>query len=98
MLTRRLARGRGSRMSEWISVTERLPELETGALIYSPGLDACGFSEGVQIAILKEIFDDGRGYWESDTSGVSGYDYDTDRSTAITHWMPLPPPPSEVER
>lgn len=80
---------------EWISVAERLPEIDRAVLVYSPGLDACGFSEGVLVAFIKEVFDDGRAYWEADTSGVSGYDYDVDRSTEVTHWMPLPQPPAE---
>lgn len=67
---------------EWISVKDRLPdELFTAVLIYCPDND------NIYCAYLNarnewHIFDQGSGLWVLER---------------VTHWMPLPVPPTEKE-
>lgn len=67
-------------MSEWISVEDRLPDVDTLVL-------ATGFDYGYQLNkmhyVLAVRFDN---YWYSETDFGVEYKY-------ITHWMPLPEPP-----
>ena len=70
------------KQSEWISVEDRLPEeLFTAVLIYCPDND------NIYCAYLNarnewHIFDQGSGLWVLER---------------VTHWMPLPAPPTEKE-
>lgn len=70
------------KQSEWISVEDRLPdELFTSVLIYCPDKD------NIYCAYLNarnewHIFDQGSGLWVLER---------------VTHWMPLPAPPTEKE-
>ena len=67
---------------EWISVEDRLPdELFMAVLIYCPDKD------NIYCAYLNarnewHIFDQGSGLWVLER---------------VTHWMPLPSPPTEKE-
>lgn len=68
--------------NKWISVEDRLPEeLFTAVLIYCPDKD------NIYCAYLNarnewHIFDQGSGLWVLER---------------VTHWMPLPVPPTEKE-
>lgn len=64
-------------MSEWISVTERLPEAGGMYLVYNP-------SRAVS-KIVTTRYSTERGRWCS--SEACCY------HEGITHWMPLPPEP-----
>ena len=71
---------------KWISVTERLPE---------KGIDVLCFISGIvgTLASYAEVFTYiGDGKWE-DSAGNWNYG----DILNITHWMPLPEPPKEVE-
>lgn len=79
-------------MSEWISVKYRLPEHNTPVLIFAEGKHEA-FIGSTVIAIThignQKIWPDSPDYW----TWVSPWQYFmTDYE--ITHWMPLPEPPS----
>ena len=67
----------GLKANEWISVKERLPEVEADILAY--------IGEG-SFVVCWMTHD---GYWQ-----CPAYLMDKDD---VTHWMPLPEPPKEVE-
>lgn len=71
---------------EWISVKDRLPELETWVLAYSAKDDliACSFTRiGNQHPIIWNLLSSGCGCCDSDLEEV-------------THWMPLPDKPDQT--
>jgi hypothetical protein len=69
---------------EWISVEDRLPETNEDVLIY----------RGKRIGCLVNVYTYlGNNEWEDEY----GYWSRTD-DESITHWMPLPTPPTEKER
>ena len=80
-------------MREWISVKERLPELEQEVLVYAVGKES-GFEDDAHIAIsMRYVFhiftwDKGVEEWQAP------WDY-FNRNYEVTHWMPLPEPPKE---
>ena len=71
----------------WISVEERLPELEAVVL---------GVSHGGTLGVYSRV-DDGEGWlwyrqtWQWNLADASGFDCDDDYQ--LTHWMPLPKAP-----
>ena len=69
--------------SEWISVTERLPDEANDYIV------ALRYSSGAYFS-TKRSYSKERGWY-----GVSPDHYY--RETAVTHWMPLPEPPKEGE-
>lgn len=75
--------------NEWISVKDRLPELEIDVLIYwqLKKSNEDGFYDMIEIAMLKSITQRKESIY---TEWVNG-DYET---KSPTHWMPLPKPPS----
>ena len=81
--------------SQWIPVTERLPEKDIEVLVFAEGKIE-GFFGDTVIAISKRydfnIFTDSEGVevWQSPWQYFLT-DYE------ITHWMPLPEPPKEGE-
>lgn len=86
-------------MSEWISVEERLPEpggKDSKVLVYIP--ESKNRQHGCFLANLAPIkADDGSGnFWGLPTPGskwtVWGFSYFEEPN--ITHWMPLPEPPT----
>lgn len=71
-------------MPEWISVTERLPEVDKYVLV-------CFGSGYIAVACLFDI-DEDLTLWRAMTD--DGWTCDCDAEP--THWMPLPEPPKEV--
>lgn len=68
---------------EWVSIEDRLPENDMDVLIYRGGY--IGNLMNVYTYIGDNKWMDEYGYWScTDNEG-------------ITHWMPLPPPPTEKE-
>jgi hypothetical protein len=80
-------------MSSWISVKDRLPELEQQVLVYAVGkID--GFIGDAVYALCERyvfrFFNDSPGY---ETWSIPWDYFHTDYE--ITHWMPLPESPKE---
>ena len=77
----------------WISVKDRLPELDQDVLVYAVGKED-GFLDTTHIVIsqrcISHIFpwDQGVEEW------LAPWPY-FNRNYEITHWMPLPSPPEE---
>jgi len=67
------------RMMEWIKVEDRLPEDRVLVLCWQESMGAC---------IREHIYEDGYVSWYDEHNN-----YD-DSDLKITHWMPLPPPPT----
>lgn len=82
--------------SEWISVKERMPALDTEVLVFAVGLPEWGFEGKTTMAIA---------YRFTYRFGSSGKEYEQwstpweyfHKDYKITHWMPLPEPPKEVD-
>lgn len=79
--------------SKWISVDERLPEIDMNVLVYAVGkID--GFIGDTVIAISRRSvfrlfpWNEGVEIWENPWQYFTT-DYE------VTHWMPLPEPPKE---
>jgi Protein of unknown function (DUF551) len=75
---------------EWISVKDRLPELDTNVLIYwklSKDKKEGGYWDMIEIALLDSITK----RKESISTEWRDSDYNTKNPT---HWMPLPEPPT----
>jgi hypothetical protein len=68
--------------SDWISVDERLPELGERVLTFT--------ASGIE-TLYRSQYDSDLFIWERDCC----QDYWTDEE--VTHWQPLPQPPSEVQ-
>ena len=68
--------------SVWVSVGERLPELGERVLTFT--------ASGIE-TLYRSQYDNDLFIWERDCC----QDYWTDEQ--VTHWMPLPQPPSEVQ-
>lgn len=66
----------------WVSVVDRLPDKDAAYLIYAESLDA------TKPLIITA--------WFTPTYGWSGLP--SGWLEAITHWMPLPEPPSSGEK
>lgn len=73
---------------EWISVKERLPEV----VEYKWGADSnivlVANKDGVYCGYLTRFRCDGQMHWVTNDSTVS------DEIHGVTHWMPLPEPPT----
>lgn len=67
-------------MTEWISVKERLPEELTEVIAFTEGT-----GQGVSMAFMEN------GMW---LDGYSGRGIILLQQELVTHWMPLPEPPS----
>lgn len=83
---------------QWISVKDRLPELEEQVLVY--GRASMQSIRLVQPAVLKKNYS----YqynplaWEFEWEGfdIIGHDGEVDDVLEVTHWMPLPEPPKDA--
>ena len=76
---------------EWISVTERLPEVAESVLIFHRPTDAdgrpsCAGTPGCDGGLIET------GFWES-IEGDRHWVADWGGEVQPTHWMPLPAPP-----
>ena len=69
---------------EWISVEERLPELDLPALVYHTK----GYTHPVKAAQLRMRGRNAPNWyvWAGPSTGLG--------MAGVTHWMPLPPPPT----
>lgn len=75
--------------TQWIPVSERLPEEGQKVLVYSKECEGeldCSFGEG----IYKVSFDRINNSYLTEDVGYSRW------ANKITHWMPLPPKPEEL--
>lgn len=83
-------------MSEWISVNDRMPDVEEDVLVFAEGKTGGVIGDTV-IAITKRFYPM-RGWKPESTyiDWVAPWAYFT-ANYDITHWMPLPEPPEEVE-
>lgn len=77
-------------MSEWISVKDRLPEIGTEVIAWSPK-SYTGLGQGRVTALCRLIrYEEATEfYWANHYPGNSNIH----TQEAITHWMPLPEPP-----
>ena len=83
-------------MSEWIKVTDRLPQTQTMVLCYMPisysgsgGIHYGWLSTDVRPALL------GKPVWKEHSPHSYAHDMESERFTGcsgskVTHWMPLP--------
>ncbi len=77
-------------MSEWISVEDRLPDAGSYVLAAIPYSFLTGTKlEKNGFTVITLIYDKGEegAFWFDDRAGEEQQD--------ITHWMPLPKPPTE---
>jgi len=71
---------------KWISINERLPEIDLPVLIAYKDWDR------INICVARRGESD---YWN--VQGVGGYEIENDfQKTDITHWMPLPQFPGDT--
>lgn len=73
--------------TRWIPVTERMPEEGVPVLINYIGTDGEVYADGVAVWTECGCF-----WWEGSLA-----DCEEDVAVPITHWMPLPDGPEEVE-
>ncbi len=78
-------------MSEWISVKERLPELEQKVLATSEPYDKEIYNDNTHVAFITSFLDI---YTGLECNYFTYYDYMEWKE--VTHWMPLPKPPKEL--
>ena len=79
----------GVTIQRWISVEERLPEKDGVYLVVACD-EGCPYGEGIwydTVVVMAEYYDDGRWVW---CEGSDEYDL----CDIVTHWMPLPEPPT----
>ena len=78
--------------NEWISVAERLPEeQETYLVVIKEWSHSRGrWNHEVDVATSGGTYIDG--FWDTFNDWCEG------QEVHITHWMPLPKPPQEVEQ
>lgn len=86
--------GRKTKMNEWISVKERLPEDDPTIKRHIEG-DKFGFL--TVLAYNGVVKQTSRFFCDAPRFGLPKTDGWEWASTNVTHWMPLPPPPGEEE-
>jgi len=72
----------------WISVKERLPETNQEVLV---------FCYGYNIEQVLTIWDGKSSFWDKGNSFMKGNGCPIGLID-VTHWMPLPEPPTETKR
>lgn len=72
---------------EWISVKDRLPEKYISVLI----TDVNGITADDREPEKAHLDKDGKWYW------VNIFKYSEYKEIEVTHWMPLPEPPKEID-
>ena len=86
----------GVTVQEWIPVTERLPERDKEVLLIAHGWEdrlyytGCLHRQEAERSWLTGI--------ESKASDWKIWGFSYLREPSVTHWMPMPQPPKEVER
>lgn len=76
--------------NEWIKVEDRLPEKRKAVLVYAPEMN-----EPITTMYYDPDSDsDEFGEWVSEPSGPSRFVWSSFGAGDVTHWMPLPEPPS----
>lgn len=70
----------------WISVTEQMPQPAVDVLIYRGDKKRIGFASWLPIG--------GSGCWQSEDSFFDGLGPE---HSSVTHWMPLPAPPTDAK-
>ena len=77
----------GVTAQEWISVKDKLPPYNLDVLVYRPNM------------AMKILVDNYAGYYGEDDAewheGWAKYGKDIHNNPLITHWMPLPEPPTK---
>lgn len=77
-------------MSNWIKVEDRLPELRKAVLVYAPGM-----KEPITCMYYDPESDSAEfGEWVSEPSVPGRGGWVSLTASEVTHWMPLPEPPS----
>ena len=76
-------------MSEWISVKDRLPESEDYSV-----LAYWSANGGMDMVHIQDYFDDITDGVDDEGNQLYTKWY---LSSGVTHWMPLPPAPTEAE-
>jgi hypothetical protein len=71
-------------INQWIKVSERMPDHHAGIVMYIVGASFEDFTTGEY---------DGEKWWEC---SVVADVYREIENGEVTHWMPLPDPPTEV--
>lgn len=82
---------------QWINVKDRLPELKEQVLVY--GRASMQRIRLVQPAVLKKNYSYAHNplasEFEWEGFDIIGHDGEVDDVVEVTHWMPLPNPPTE---
>jgi len=69
----------------WISTKDRMPDPDQFVLAYG---DACqGWTDGPKIAVFRWH---GKNWWDANMDAELA-------GSVPTHWMPLPPPPTDKD-
>lgn len=77
--------------NQWISVKDGLPEVNVPALVSNPNAMAKAFK-------IMILYFDGEKWRELNSDDGDVFESDEDSwFTHITHWMPLPEPPKDIE-
>lgn len=77
---------------EWISVKERLPDFDCEVLLYDDWEYEGKSRSDVRVGSLKEVTQ------RKTSSGITNYpEWGCEYAFNITHWMPLPPPPTATK-
>lgn len=75
---------------EWISVEDRLPEVEEHRYGAESHAVLVANKDGVDCGYLTRFRRDGQMHWVTNDSTVS------DEIHGVTHWMPIPEPPTII--
>lgn len=78
---------------EWISVKDRLPKNQDPVIVYTDdSTDMYGDETGRYVGMAYYTWTPKGGYW----AGTDGNVYGAIGIINVTHWMPLPSPPTEM--
>ena len=83
------------RAGQWVSVEERLPELEKSVLLCVRHGDPkqANFSEAISGYRMTDPEHYTPEEWDNEEGASFPPEYSTDEWGTVTHWMPLPEPP-----
>lgn len=76
----------------WVNVRERLPEKEGWYLVYAPGYHGNSHIYGLSGLAYSKFDPNYKRHWGIERGTGGGW------AGIITHWMPLPEPPDELEK